>query len=111
MKKQDIIDRIAEIVKNNNNTVDLCQFDVDPKYYPAYKSGFHSCLTVNKNGSIILHDKIFNKNYNIKIYQKYILANILYEIGDKQDMINMKGYINPFVYALCLNRLHKSYDD
>jgi hypothetical protein len=47
-------------------------------------------------------------SHSIRDLSTYILSNILYEIGNEDDMKAVKKDVNPTVYALCLNRLNKS---
>jgi hypothetical protein len=102
MKKSDIIFRIKEIMKDDYSKRKIIQFNYD--YYLYWKS---------EKGSIHLYlcEQEHNTSVNINRLQKHILANILYEIGNKQDMIDMKDYLIVTTYAICKNRLNKSYED
>jgi hypothetical protein len=104
MKKDYILNRITEIVKESGADLRLCQFGTE-------QNKFNTFLFVNKRGSISLHDEESNLSFPLSKYSKYTLSNILYEIGNDIDMMQVFNDVNPVVYALCMNILHKSVND
>ena len=104
MKKGYILNRITEIVKATGNEIKLCQFGTE-------QNKFNTFLFVNKRGSISLYDEESNLSFPLSKYSKYTLSNILYEIGNDIDMMQVFNDVNPVVYALCMNILHKCVND
>ena len=104
MKRADILNRITEIVKATGNEIKLCQFGTE-------QNKFNTLLFVNKRGSISLYHDESNLSFPLSKYSKYTLSNILYEIGNDIDMMQVFNDVNPVVYALCMNILHKSVND
>lgn len=104
MKKDYILNRITEIVKATGNGIRLCQFG-------TAQNKFNTLLFVNKRGSISLHDDESDLSFPLSKYSKYTLSNILYEIGDNNDMQQVFNDVNPVVYAMCMNILHKCVND
>ena len=102
MKKSDIIKRITEIVsEKENNRIDLIQFNIEPESYKCV-------LYKTERGSIHIMSYPSQNSRPIRELTSYVLSNILYEIGNEDDMKSVKKDVNPTVYALCLNRLNKS---
>jgi hypothetical protein len=102
MKKSDIIKRITDIVSDNpNKRIDLIQFNIELESYKYV-------LYKTERGSIHIMSYPTQNSHSIRDLSTYILSNILYEIGNEDDMKAVKKDVNPTVYALCLNRLNKS---
>lgn len=102
MKKSDIIKRITEIVsESDNGRIDLIQFNIEPQSYKCV-------LYKTDRGSIHIMSYPMQRTNPIRNLSAYVLSNILYEIGNEDDMKAVKKDVNPTVYALCLNRLNKS---
>ena len=102
MKKSDIIKRITEIVsENDNGRIDLIQFNIEPQ---SYKCVLHK----TERGSIHIMSYPSQNSRPIRELTAYVLSNILYEIGNEDDMKSVRKDVNPMVYAMCLNRLNKS---
>lgn len=93
MKKADIIKRITEIVSSNpDNRIDLT--------YPVETGTYKQVVYKTEKGSIHIISYPIQYSHPIRELSKYSLSDILYEIGDEDDMKQVRDFVNPKLYNM-----------